>query len=140
LFSLKHAVSKGAGTPVPLLPAAGTSFADLAVDTLPFTTYSQAWAVLGIEDALPTQHARLALRHLTTSTRCALTTLPAGKSNDAKAAQLLQDLKAAISLLVNPEARQHKSKQKTQAEVAALFCACAPYSSNFPNSNVSTCT
>jgi hypothetical protein len=111
---------KIAGSPVPLLPGAGTTFTELAVDALPFTTYSQAWAVLGMEESFPTQRARLALRHLTSTTRCALTTLPAGKSNDSKAAQLLQDLKSAVNLLVTVEAREHRKKKKTQEEVLSF--------------------
>jgi hypothetical protein len=109
---------------VPLLPAAGTVFTDLAVDALPFPTYSATWSILGDADAHATPRARLAVRHLTAATRCALAALPAGKANDAKAAQLVQDLKAAVDVMLSTETREHKSKRKAEAEVrrAALLC------------------
>jgi hypothetical protein len=115
---------------VPLLPAAGTTFTDLAVDALPFPTYGKAWSIIGEAEALTTARARLALRQLTSATRCALTTLPAGNANDAKAAQLVQDLKAAVDLMMTAETRQHKSKKKAESEaryicrVVLLHVAC----------------
>ena len=110
-------VQIGAGTPVPLLPAAGTTFTELAVDALPFPSYAPAWAIIGDAEQLTSAATRLALRQLTGATRCALTTLPAGNVNDAKAAQLLQDLKASIDLMLTAETREHKSKKRAEAEV-----------------------
>lgn len=116
------------GTPVPLLPAAGTSYTDLAVDALPFPSYSKAWEVMGDPDALATPQSRLALRHLTSATRCALSSLPAGKANDAKAAQLVQDLKAAVDVTLSAETRQHRSKKRAENEVRTLLKHCTSVS------------
>ena len=108
------------GTPVPLLPAAGSNFTELAVAAMPFPTYSQTWALLGEEGAALTPVGRHALRHLTAAARCALTALPAGKENDAKAAQLVQDLKAAVDVMLNPETQEQRSKRKAAAEACSL--------------------
>eukprot|EP00892_Ulva_mutabilis_P007551 jgi/Ulvmu1/5168/UM021_0185.1 len=109
-----------AGTPVPLLPAAGTAFTTLAVDEVPFDVYSKAWAIIGDETAIAGPVARCGLRALTSATRCALTTLPSGKQNDKKAAQLVQDLKAAVDIFLGAETREHKSKKKAEAEIQGL--------------------
>lgn len=105
-----------AGTPVPLLPAAGTAFTPLAVEDVSFDEYSKAWAIIGDETAISGPAARCGVRALTAATRCALTTLPAGKDNDVKAAKLVQDLKAAVEIFLGAETREHKSKKKAEAE------------------------
>ena len=105
------------GTPVPLLPAAGTAFTPLAVEAGLCAEYSKAWAIIGDETAIAGPVARGGLRALTSATRCALTTLPVGKENDTKATQLVQDLKAAVDIFLGAETREHKSKKKAEAEV-----------------------
>jgi hypothetical protein len=106
-----------AGTPVPLLPAAGTTFTPLTVEAAPFEEYSKAWAIIGVESAVTGPTARCGLRSLAASARCALTSLPAGKENDRKAAQLVEDLKSAVDIFLSTETRQHKSKKRAEAEV-----------------------
>ena len=116
---------------MPLLPAAGTAFTSLAVEDTSFEDFSQAWAVIGDEGASLSPAARYAMRSLSCAARCALTTLPAGKENDAKAAQLVSDLKAGIDIFLSAETREHKSKKKAEAEVCrysmhACLHACLP--------------
>ena len=111
----------GAGTPVPLLPAAGTAFTSLAVEDTTFEDFSQAWAIIGDEGAMLSPAARCGLRSLSCAARCALTTLPAGEENDAKAAQLVSDLKAGIEIFLSAERREHKSKKKAEAEVCCCY-------------------
>lgn len=110
---------------MPLLPAAGTAFTSLAVEDTSFDDFSQAWAIIGEESATFSPAARCGLRSLSCAARCALTTLPAGKENDAKAAQLVSDLKAAIDIFLSAEVREHKSKKKAEAEVRSCFACCA---------------
>lgn len=106
---------------MPLLPAAGTAFTSLAVEDTDFEHFSHAWAIIGEEGAVLTPTARYGLRSLSCAARCALTTLPAGKENDAKAAQLVADLKAAIDIFLSIEGREHKSKKKAEAEVRNTY-------------------
>lgn len=114
---------------MPLLPAAGTAFTSLAVEDTSFEDFSQAWAVIGDEGASLSPAARYAMRSLSCAARCALTTLPAGKENDAKAAQLVSDLKAGIDIFLSAETREHKSKKKAEAEVCHYSMpACLPLS------------
>lgn len=105
---------------MPLLPAAGTAFTPLAVADVPFSEYSKAWAIIGDETAIAGPVARCGVRALASATRCALTTLPAGNENDMKAAQLVQDLKAAVEIFLGAETREHKSKKKAEAEAWRL--------------------
>jgi hypothetical protein len=109
------------GTPVPLLPAAGTAFTSLAVEDTAFDDFSQAWAILGDEASTFSSAARCGLRTLSCAARCALTTLAASKENDAKAAQLVSDLKAAIEIFLSAEKREHKSKKRAEAEVRCML-------------------
>jgi hypothetical protein len=100
---------------VPLLPAAGTTFTPLALSEEPFDSYSVAWAVLGEAEALPTQRARLAVRLLGSSARCALTALPTSGENDATAAQLVQDTKAAVEILLAQDLPEDEFTSKAAA-------------------------
>jgi hypothetical protein len=100
---------------VPLLPAAGTAFTPLALAQEPFDSYSQTWSVLGDEEALPTQRARLAVRLLGSAARCALTALPTSSENDATAAQLVHDAKAAVEILLAQELPEDEFTNKASA-------------------------